>query len=365
MENLETLAATVAEDLEHDRAGARAAEPGAVAAADERRVATALLRWVATRGLDGDALVQGWELGVHSQRGTDGVGGLLDRLSAAEQEAWRAVETRAPLSALPAEHALALHSRVRAAARILTRTALKGFIVGREQSHRRWLRDLRHDLRNPIGAIKNALSLLEETGGGAQPVERLCGIASRNATALEGLVRSRAADEADRGAVEWAGRAPVSMVVDRVIGDIVATAPEAAARLATTRRLPSTAVDALALEVALHAIARHLLASCGGLTIADGSDDGTVAPERVLLRVAPATLPADQATSPSVTGAGRRSYPPLLALARAVATGVGGQLSTAPAGTGLLLSFPALAYGEEGHDLRGGGQREDRQPGAL
>lgn len=358
MESLESLAATVAEYLEHDRDDNGPAGPRATPPADERRMAAALLRWVATRGLDGDALVRGWELGVHGQRGTDGVGGLLDRLSAAEQEAWRAVETRAPLSALPAEQALALHARVRAAGRIQTRTALKGFIVGREQSHRRWLRDLRHDLRNPIGAIKNALSLLEETGGGAPPVQRLCGIATRNATALEGLVRSRAADEADRGAVDWAGRAPAASVVHRVIGEVAFTAPEAAARLAATRRLPSTTVDALALEVALHAIVRHLLSSCGALTFADASDEAGV-PARVLLRIAPAMPPADRPVLGTATSAGRRSYPPLLALARAVATGVGGQLSTAPAGAGLLLAFPALGDREEGDDLGGGGQRED------
>lgn len=360
MQSLESLSASVADDLEchitaHDPAGVSASS-----IEWDRRAASALLRWVATRGLDGGALLCGWELGVDGQRGTDGVGGLLDRVAAAERGAWSAIAARASEATLQASDALALHPRLRAAARMLTRTALKGFIVGREQAHRRWIRDLRHDLRNPIGAIKNALALLEETGRDDGSVQRLCGIASRNASQLEVLVRSRAADEADRGAVEWAGRGLASVVVGRVVDELGAEAPEAAPRLAGAR-IPEATVDALALEIALHAAVRHVLESGRPASISAGVNAGTSHAERVTLRLA-APLADDRPRSAS-GGSGRRT-PPLLAVARAVATGVGGQFTTSADGA-LLLSLPVLAPRDEGQDLPGRSQRDDRQPGLL
>src|SRR5690242_7417209 len=175
MQTLETLAAAVADQLEPPRKAAAGADRSADANADvdaelARRAAAALMRWIATHGLDGSVLLAGWEIGMRGQLGSEGLGGLLDRTSAAEYAVWDAVASRG--ATLTPEELAALAARLRVAARMLTRSAAKGFIAGRDQSHRRWLRELRHDLRNPIGAIKNAVALLEETRDDSGTVQR-------------------------------------------------------------------------------------------------------------------------------------------------------------------------------------------------
>ena len=356
MQTLETLAATVAEQLEPQRVAAPLAGRAAGAELDGR-AAAALMRWVATHGLDGSVFVAGWEIGVQGQRGTDGFGGLLDRASAVEHAVWEAVAARA--KSLAAEELAALVVRLRVAVRMLTRSAVKGFITGRDQSHRHWLRDLRHDLRNPIGAIKNAVALLEETPDDSGTVQRLCTIASRNASALESLVRSRAADDADPGALDWAGQAPASAVVERTVAELGALAPSVAGRM-IVRRPPAHPVDALALEIALHALLRHTLAAGQSVQLSGGRPRSSRGGESVVLRVSVGPTPGDLA-EPSDQGIGADDGP-LLVLARSVLEGSGGLLEAQPAENALALVLPVLGSRKESHDLAGDDKRPNRQP---
>lgn len=365
MQTLETLAASVADQLEPQRTAAGAPDSAADSAAAanaevDGRAAAALMRWVATHGLDGSVFVAGWEIGVLGQRGTDGFGGLLDRVSAAEHAAWNAVASRR--QALSAEELAALVARLRVAARMLTRSAVKGFITGRDQSHRRWLRELRHDLRNPIGAIKNAVALLEETRDQTGTVQRLCTIAGRNASALESLVRSRAADDADPGAVDWAGRAPAVAVVERVTGELIALAPSLSSRV-SVRRAPAQPVDALALEIALHALLRHVVAAGQSVQLSGGRSRTSHSAESVTLRLSAGTTPGDVA--PREGQASTAAEGPLVTLARSALEGSGGALDAQTGDGGFALALPALAVGEETHDLAGEGKRPNRQPRAL
>ena len=361
MQTLETLAASVADQLEPQRIAIGAADGSATVDAElDRRAAAALMRWVATHGLDGSIFVAGWEIGIRGQRGTDGFGGLLDRASAAEHAAWNAVASQR--QTLTAEELAALVARLRVAARMLTRSAVKGFITGRDQSHRRWLRELRHDLRNPIGAIKNAVALLEETRDETGTVLRLCTIAGRNASALESLVRSRAADDADPGTLDWAGRASGTEVVDRVIGDLVALAPSVSSRLAI-RRPPAQPVDALALEIALHALLRHMLAAGHVVQLSGGRPRTSRGGESMTLRLGAGAMPGDVAHPDSQAGA--TTDGPLVALARSALEGSGGALDAQLSDGEFVLALPVLGAREESHDLAGEGKRPNRQPRAL
>lgn len=356
MQTLETLAASVADQLEPRRVAAPLADRAAESELDGR-AAAALMRWVATHGLDGSVFVAGWEIGVQGQRGTDGFGGLLDRASAVEHAVWEAVASEA--KSLAGEELTALVVRLRVAVRMLTRSAVKGFITGRDQSHRHWLRDLRHDLRNPIGAIKNAVALLEETQDETGTVQRLCTIASRNASALESLVRSRAADDADPGALDWAGQAPASAVIDRTVAELGALAPSVAGRM-LVRRPPTQPVDALALEIALHALLRHTLATGHPVQLAGTRSRSSRKGESVVLRVGLGATPGDVAEPNHQVAAADDG--PLVALARNALEGSDGLLEPQPAENGFALALPVLGSRKESHDLAGDDKRPNRQP---
>lgn len=122
----------------------------------------------------------------HTLRGLDLLAAMI--LYAIETELGQEEDSR--YSAADGIH---LARRVQQAMSLLTVATVKGFTHAIGDGMRDQLRALRHDLRNPLGTIKNVIAMLDDASltSDAHSTARFLAMADRNARSLEGLITNR------------------------------------------------------------------------------------------------------------------------------------------------------------------------------
>lgn len=207
----------------------------------------------------------------------------------------------------------------------------------------RW-RVLRHDLRNPLGTIRSALSLMEDEKlpAEARTGPRVRAMLARNAGSLETLI----AAELDGRVAESLVSAPqevslrdVALAVRRTLRD---TTRLAECEIVVDDALPSARVDEAALELALSALLLAGLAHArpGDVLRVSRAPDDVARGGRAALRVLLAQGVWD---------------PDGLALASSIAGEHGGRV--AAESTAVDLALPLLS-----EDEGGAGHRAERRP---
>jgi signal transduction histidine kinase len=157
--------------------------------------------------------------------------------------------------------ALAVGRKIHKAVALLTLSAAKGFTnayVAELQEHYRMLR---HDLRNPLGTIKSAVSFMEDDSVPAEMRNspRYRGMIARNAKSLDVLIGSQLSDASTyvpAFAQQEVSLGDVALVVRRDLRE------EAVARgcpIEPDASLPTVVVDAASVELSLNLAASAAL----------------------------------------------------------------------------------------------------------
>lgn len=224
-ENRPGLEPDAATEAPSSDAGERTARRRALRSAFDRAVSV-LADAGESATIDLDLLEAGITLGVAAE----GAGLPLDALAEALEGRQGTDDSR-------------LTSRRHDGDSLLTHVALKGFALAQASASRRRARELRHDLRNPLGAVRNSLVLLGEALDAGAPRdaagERLRAMAARNVASVEEMIRTRLGDcEAMRG---WT-------TLHRPAGDTIGSL---GVPFVGTDASCGAAVDACALELAV------------------------------------------------------------------------------------------------------------------
>jgi signal transduction histidine kinase len=182
---------------------------------------------------------------------------------------------------------LAVSRQVQRASSLLAQATAKGFMHAHGDALRRRFRMLRHDLRNPLGTIKTALSLM---GDETMPIERrsdprVRAMVLRNAAALETLIGRELGDSAapDPGL----GQRDVSLadIARSVRRDVREEALQIGVEIEVDELLPTLRLDATTFALALKsALAALLVGAKGETRIRISLDD--LRPDRVVVKVA-------------------------------------------------------------------------------
>ena len=197
----------------------------------------------------------GWELGTSAHDAGSSLHYLLKELGLLEAIVLYACERelRQAAPGAGAADGMTIARRMRRFFQALVLAAAKGFTDDYVEDLQGRYRILRHDLRNPIGTIKNAMSLMSDQ---SVPVEtrqspRIQKMVERNASSLDQAIRQRLSDAStqesafSRQEVSLVG---VALAVRRELREEVA---EAGCLLLVSSALPTVAVDSTGLELAL------------------------------------------------------------------------------------------------------------------
>jgi signal transduction histidine kinase len=234
-----------------------------------RAVATALSR---VAGGQQELVRAGWELGAGSHGGEQSLHYLLKELNllsamllyACEQalageagNAALAQDGRAPTAA----EGMAIARRVQRSVSLLTLAASKGFTHDYLSGMVDHFRMLRHDLRNPLGTIRSAITLMED-----QSVEpemrnhpRFRAMVVRNASNLDRLIGGQLSDDSvldsalSRQAVSLY---EVALAVRRELRD---EADASACTIEVDESLPERELDPVGVELALRTLVSEAL----------------------------------------------------------------------------------------------------------
>lgn len=172
---------------------------GSIVPAGPPLVAEMLVAALDTDWWDDPVMLGGWSLGAAAFEERLPAAALARRAASLEDRALElALEHARRDDVIVPGTALAAVRRVRDAATLLQEAALQAFSHGALRALQSEARVVRHELRNPIGTIRNALSLLRERtdatpspGDRADAPDRLHAIAKRGTTAIEALIRER------------------------------------------------------------------------------------------------------------------------------------------------------------------------------
>jgi hypothetical protein len=186
----------------------------------------------------------------------------LDLLSAMVLYAGeRALAEQAPPGATAAD-GVGLARGVQRVFSLLTLAASKGFTHAYVAHLREEYRDLRHDLRNPIGTIRNAVSLMEDE---SIPVElrsspRYRAMVARNAKSIDAMISDRLGDASTLAPAF--GRQEVSLhdIALSVRRDLRDEARRKNCNVVVDAALPMLLVDSAGFELALRSTVTAALA---------------------------------------------------------------------------------------------------------
>jgi signal transduction histidine kinase len=263
------LAAQCAELVERWRARARAASPRASHAIDagdpERgeRLCAALVVALrgSARGKD-EVMRSGWELGdLAYQTG----GSLHDVLKEVDLLAaimlYAAERLAGEIPGATAADGISLARQLTGGTSLLTLAASRGFMHAHLADEQRRYRALRHDLRNPLGSIKGAISLMEDPNVAPELRNdpRFRSMVSRNATALEALIGDRLSDAATLGAALALCDVSLREVALAVRRDLRDLAVEAGCDVEVAADLPMVRTDSTSFELALRSLVSDVL----------------------------------------------------------------------------------------------------------
>ncbi|HYD51430.1 MAG TPA: hypothetical protein VEA99_02335 [Gemmatimonadaceae bacterium] len=249
-----------------------------------------------------------------------------------------------------ADEALALAHRAHEAVSLLRLAAVKGYTQSVSEELKRRFRTLRHELRNPLGTIKNALSLMEDETIPAEmrSSPRMRALAHRNASSMEATIRTTLGDSA--ALLPTFAHEPVSLrsVASAVRRDLRAEAETRQVRIVVGDRLPTVRTDSAGFELTLKSVVAAVMRDVG--TPAEVLIDlAALGDSTACVRVS--VLPEDD---------GR---PPLaeedLAFARELAARAGGGIGQVGPGRQVCVEVP-VSVGEQAHDVGGARERQHR-----
>ncbi|NUO65397.1 MAG: hypothetical protein HOQ11_04630 [Gemmatimonadaceae bacterium] len=215
------------------------------------------------RGISGepcwqdDLIRAGWALGAEEFRLGASLPALLKQLDLMEAMTLYAVETAAGGDdTATAADGIAIARRLQRARSLLSLATLKGFVEEYLDEMRARYRSLRHDIRNPLGTIKTAVSLMEDETIPAdmRANPRFRAMVTRNATSIDAMIGRRLGDAATREeAFAWHD-VPLADVVRTVRRDLREDAAEAHCGVVIEDALPTVRTDALGAELLLRTV---------------------------------------------------------------------------------------------------------------
>lgn len=211
----------------------------------------------ALRGDDGanDALMAaGWSVGsaAHAQRLS--LHYLLKELDLlATMVLYVAEQALADDRHASAADGVALARRVTRTFSLLTLAASKGFTHGYLTGLHQEYRDLRHDLRNPLGTIRSAVALMEDE---SVPPEtrnnpRFRAMVLRNASSLDDTISQRLGDELLADPAFGLHEVSLRQIALSVRRDLREQASRKSCEVVVADSLPTARVDPLGFELAL------------------------------------------------------------------------------------------------------------------
>ena len=238
--------------------GAPTLDEGTPHSAEIVRALDALARGIAGDSCWQDDLIRaGWTLGAEEYRLGASLHALLKQIDLLEALTLYALETAAADDdTTTAADGIALARRLQRARSLLSLAAMKGFTEGYFAEVRSRYRLLRHDLRNPLGTIRTAVSLMEDE---TIPAEmranpRFRAMVKRNATSIDSMIGRRLADTTTRDeAFSW-HVVSLADVVRTVRRDLREDATDAHCDIVGQPDLPTLCVDALGAELILRMV---------------------------------------------------------------------------------------------------------------
>ena len=220
------------------------------------------------RGISGepcwqdDLIRAGWALGAEEFRLGASLPALLKQLDLMEAMTLYAAETAAAADdTATAADGIAIARRLQRARSLLSLAMLKGFVEEYLDGVRSRYRTLRHDIRNPLGTIKTAVSLMEDETIPAdmRANPRFRAMVTRNATSIDAMIGQRLGDGAAREeAFAWHA-VPLADVVRTVRRDLREDAAEAHCSVTVDEPLPTVRTDALGAELLLRMVVGAVL----------------------------------------------------------------------------------------------------------
>lgn len=220
------------------------------------------------RGISGDVGWQddliraGWALGAEEFRLGASLPALLKQLDLMEAMTLYAVETAAARDdTATAADGIAIARRLQRARSLLSLATLKGFVEEYLDDTRSRYRALRHDIRNPLGTIRTAVSLMEDETIPAdmRANPRFRAMVKRNATSIDAMVGRRLGDGAAREeAFAWHD-VPLADIVRTVRRELREDAAEAHCGVTIEETLPTVRTDALGAELLLRMVVAAVL----------------------------------------------------------------------------------------------------------
>ena len=261
--------------------------------------------------------------------------------------------------------------RMQRASSLSRLAAARGYAQAASDATRQQFRRLRHDMRNPLGTIQSALSLMEDQSvpEEARRSPRFRAMIQRNARALDDLIVERFSDAEARSSIGAYQRISPRAIACTVRRDLRAESALRGVAIVVSSRDVHHRLDAAGIELLLHDILLSVLLRAQDpdvLTI-DFSEQGST---RASIEIA---CPQPRASLLAPESLHRLSL---------LATGLGMWLEGAD--DRIILSFPIIPgepaeappsdelmrsalvdEGKPGEDLGGERKREHWQPGAL
>lgn len=222
-----------------------------------------------------DAVMRrGWEAGAAAYADGSSLHYLLKELGLLESlvlyACERSLEARGTESGSAAE-GMALARRLHRFFQVLLTAATRGFTSGYSDALRKRYQVMRHDLRNPLGTIRSAMSLMadETVPAATRESPRIRQMVTRNASSLEQLIRSSLSDDSTQAPAFALQEVSLEGVARSVRRELREETSDAGLELTVSDAMPSARVDSTGLELALKAaVAGVAQAAEKGSTIA-------------------------------------------------------------------------------------------------
>ena len=239
-----------------------------------RAVATALGQ---AAGAQQELVRAGWELGASSHGGEQSLHYLLKELNLLSAMLLYACERALAGAAAPAAEGMAVARRVQRSVSLLTLAASKGFTHDYLVGLRDHFRMLRHDIRNPLGTIRSAITLMEDQTVAPEKRNdpRFRAMVVRNASSIERLVGGQLSDDAVLDTVlsrQAVSLYEVALSVRRELRD---EAIACGCTIEVDEALPAREVDPVGVELALRALVSEALAAAARESSVRIGFDGT------------------------------------------------------------------------------------------
>jgi K+-sensing histidine kinase KdpD len=160
----------------------------------------------------------------------------------------------------PAE-GMQIARRLHEAGSLLRLTAAKGFTHSYLDALRDRYQTLRHDLRNPLGTIKSAISMMDDLSVPAElrTDPRFRVMVTRNATSLDGMIGSGLSDDAAHELAFSRQRISLRDIAIAVRRDLRQRSAEMTCSIEISDGLPMISADPMGFELMLKAVLVSLL----------------------------------------------------------------------------------------------------------